>query len=121
MGHLDTTSPKDFFSLEPELNKDPIITPQKLDIKNSITCFMNPKPKMLGSIPFPSSRGIDDVSPQQKCKKTQNGIENNETRCGKNQAECYIVQDVHLKKLETTTGRMEIGEGEPILISPLHF
>jgi hypothetical protein len=62
MGHLNTTSPKEFFSLEPELNKDPIMAPPKLDIKNLITCFVNPKPKMLGSIPFPSSRGIDDVS-----------------------------------------------------------
>ncbi len=46
--------------------------------------FVALKPKMLRLIPFPSLDGIDDVSAKQECKKTQNGMENSETWCGKN-------------------------------------
>jgi hypothetical protein len=66
------------------LNKDSVIVPPKLDIKNLVMAFVAPKLKMLKLIPFPSSNSIDDVLAKQECKKTQNGMENSETWCGKN-------------------------------------
>jgi hypothetical protein len=62
MGHPHTTSLKKFFGTKPDLNKDLVIAPPKLDIKNSTMAFVALEPKMLGSVPFTSSDGIDDVS-----------------------------------------------------------
>jgi hypothetical protein len=48
-------------------------------------------------------------------------MEKNETWCGKNQTRCYVVQVVYLERLETTMGKMEIGEGKLMIVSPLHL
>jgi hypothetical protein len=45
------------------LNKDPIKTPPKLNIKNLVTHFINPKPKMSKVVPCPPLNdgiGIND-------------------------------------------------------------
>jgi len=69
------------------LNKDPVIAPPKPDSKNSVTHFVDPELKMFRAVPFPPSYdGISmyDFSPEQRCKKTLNGTENNEKWHGKN-------------------------------------
>ncbi len=60
-GHPNTTSLEKFFSMEPKLNKDPVTTSPKPDIKFDYI-LPRPKTKKLGSVPFPSSDGIIDVS-----------------------------------------------------------
>ncbi len=93
------------FGTKQKLNKDPVTTSPKPNMKDSATYFIDPKSKLLGTLPFPplnDGPGIDGFSPEQGCKKTLNGMENGETWCEKNQTWCYAVQVVYLEKLETT-------------------
>jgi len=81
MGQPITTSIKKIWGMELALNKDLFTTPPKPNIKNLVTHFVNPKPKMSKVVPCPPSNdgiGIDGFSLEKKCKKTLNEIENNE-------------------------------------------
>jgi hypothetical protein len=42
-----------------ELNKDSVIAPPKLDIKNLVTYFIDLESRLLGTIPFPPSNDGD--------------------------------------------------------------
>ncbi len=116
---LDTISPKKLLGTKQELNKDPITTSPKPNMKDLVTYFIDPKLKLLGTFPFPP---LDDgLSPEQGCEKTFNGMENSETWCGKNQTRCYVVQVVYLEKLEMTMWKMEIRKGKLVIVSPSHL
>jgi hypothetical protein len=74
---------------------------------------------MTSTIPFPpldDGFGIDGFSIE-----TLNGTKNIETWCKKNQARCYVVQVVYLETMETTMGRMGIGEEKSLIVFPSHI
>ncbi len=74
---------------------------------------------MIGTVIFPSSDdglGIDGFSIE-----TQNGTKNTEIWCRKNQVGCYVLQVVYLETLETTMGRMGIGEEKSMIFSTSHI
>jgi hypothetical protein len=93
-------SPEKLIGTKQELNRDLITTSPKPNMKDLVTYFIDPKPKLLGTFPFPPSD--DGLSSEQGCEKTLNGMESSETWCGKNQTWCYVVQVVYLEKLEMT-------------------
>jgi len=74
---------------------------------------------VIGTVIFPSlddGLGINGFS-----IKTRNGTKNTEIWCRKNQVVCYVLQVVYLETLETTMGRMGIGEEKSMIFSPLHI
>lgn len=118
-GLPNITSPKMFFSKEPKLSKDLVTTPPQPNIKNSITFFVYLEPKVTDTVPFPpldDGLGINGFSIE-----TLNGMENIETWCEKIQTRCYVVQVVYLETMETTMGRMGIGEEKSMIIFPSHI
>jgi hypothetical protein len=52
MGHTYTTSPRKIFGPKLECNKDPSITPPKMDITNLITFFVYPESEVIKTNPF---------------------------------------------------------------------